>query len=183
MIRILSEDHDSDFIKRSQIESIEDIGSFGIDNISLFFFFCQEFLDICKIWLSEFISQDSFPRNSDLNIIHGNQKYEKKYKADTIMVYMHKKKLFSEWHMRSLFWIEQHIDRSDTYQSVDNTSKKAISKNSSNNIEIEQSQQSSIESSDNQKHPRNRSKKFWISVLFHSYSIWKIKTAPYNRFT
>lgn len=73
--------------------------------------------------------------------------------------------------MRSLFWIEQHIDRSDTYQSVDNTSKKAISKDSSNNIEIEQSQQSSIESSDNQKHPRNRSKKFWISVLFHSYSI------------
>lgn len=139
MIGILSEDHDSDFIKRSQIKSIEDIGSFGIDNMSLFFFFCQEFLDMSKIWLSEFISQDSFPRESDLNIIQSNQKYEKKYKADTIMVYMHKKKLFSERHMRNLFWIEQHIDRSDTYQSVDNTSKKTISKDSSNNIKIEQS--------------------------------------------
>lgn len=61
MIRILSEDHDPHLIERSQIEGIEDIGSFGIDDMSGFFLLDEKFFDMREIRLGEFISQDCFP--------------------------------------------------------------------------------------------------------------------------
>lgn len=77
VIRILSEDHDPDLVERGQIEGIQDIWSFRIDDMAGFFLLHQEFLDMREIRLGELISQDCFPRRIYLEISSIDQNTEK----------------------------------------------------------------------------------------------------------
>ncbi len=78
--------------------------------------------------------------------------------------------------MKSLFFrIHKDIDSSEPHQYIDDASEKTISEDKSYDIEIEQSSQSSIDSSDNQKDPRCFSEIFRILDIFHEQDNRKIK--------
>ena len=68
------------------------------------------------------------------------------------------------------FWcrIEKNIYGGNSHNRINQTSKESISKNPCYNIKINQSHQSSIESSNNQKHPSNFSKRFRVLKIFHT---------------
>lgn len=65
-------------------------------------------------------------------------------------------------------WINKYVYCSKTDNNINQTSKKTIPKNPCYNIKINQSHQSSIESSNNQKHPSNFSKRFRVLKIFHT---------------
>jgi len=74
----------------------------------------------------------------------------------------------------SFRWIENHIHGSESDQCVYDTSKEPVSENQRYHVEIKQSHQSSIESSDDEKYPCNLPDVWWISEFFHNDGIWKI---------
>jgi hypothetical protein len=71
--------------------------------------------------------------------------------------------------------VKKYINSSNSYDNIHQTSKKSETKNPFYNIKIKQSNQSSIDSSDNKKHPCNFSEVLWICEFFHNHTTWKIK--------
>lgn len=166
MIRVLSKNNDPNPVKRSQIKSIEYIWSFRIDNISHFFFLEKKFFDISKVWFLKFICKMQLPWIVNLNgsSIYWHTKKTAKATSNYVSQYfLLSKRCVSLWSR-----IENHIHGSDSYKCIYHTSKESIAKNQGYYIKIEQSQQSSVESSNNKKNPGDFSNSLRISKLFHS---------------